>query len=612
MEELGSAVTDNGGSVTLLLHDWTGTERAASLASALAEAPSTSGVHRVAVVSRGRLAADRGLLESLGFEVVAAEDGAPPGARKNLGTARAAGDVVLLTSEAKIVDGQWLDRMREEAGSRGAGIAGCKVVDDSGNVINAGYHVLQPECDTFQIGGGKKDINQYYFTREVEGVDSRCMYVSRAALEAAGGFDERYTEVYSDLDYCLKVRSEGLPVVSVGSTRVAVGRPDEHPSASARELSDASRAGFRKRWEPYSAGRYDTSVMWHSWINAPTGYAVSSQYLVLALEELGVDVRYGFVYGVEEPPNDDERIMEVRRKPKELDVTQVVYGQGDVFFKNSGRFRVGYSMLEVTGIPADWVEQANALDEVWVPSHFNRETFASSGVTRPIEVMPLGVDTNHFHPYIRSWSFDDRFVFVSVFEWAERKAPGILLQAYNQEFSSSDDVLLLMKVTNTQPGVNIERQVEAMRLRADRAPVVMVVNQNIPSYQMGSLYCSSDCFVLPTRGEGWGMPTLEAMACGLPAISTAWSAQTEFFNEDVGYPVEVKGLVPADASWPYYEGFEWADPDVDHLASLMRHVYENREEAKAKGLRASLWARENWTWLDAAARIKKRLIEIAG
>jgi len=60
------------------------------------------------------------------------------------------------------------------------------------------------------------------------------------------------------------------------------------------------------------------------------------------------------------------------------------------------------------------------------------------------------------------------------------------------------------------------------------------------------------------------------MACGLPVISTAWSAQTEFFNDEVGYPIKVKGLVPATARGAYYEGFQWADPDVDHLAALMR------------------------------------------
>jgi glycosyltransferase involved in cell wall biosynthesis len=225
--------------------------------------------------------------------------------------------------------------------------------------------------------------------------------------------------------------------------------------------------------------------------------------------------------------------------------------------------------------------------------------------------LPLGVDVDYFNPFIKPRRIPGRFVFTSVFEWGERKAPEALLRAYNREFSGSDDVLLLLKVINNDPAVNIERQIQAMGLARDRAPVTIVLNQNVPSYQMGELYCSSDCFVLPTRGEGWGMPTLEAMACGLPTISTAWSAQTEFFDSAVGYPIEVKGLVPASGRSPYYQGFQWAEVDVDHLASLMRYVYDNPAEARAKGLAASIAARNKWTWAAAAGRIKARLCEIS-
>lgn len=593
---------------TIVIHDLEGGEEAARLARSLSSDPSAEKVRKVVVVKRSDPAAAQALASD-GFEVVQAPDSASLAQRKNAGLEAAPGDVILLSSRARLLDDGWLETLTKEAAASGAGVVGCKVVDEAGMILNAGYHVLQPECELFPLGGGKKDINQYYYPREVESVDSACMFVSGKAREAAGGFDDRLSEAYDDVDFCLKVKQAGLEVKCAGGARVAI-RDTAADSVSQGQAAE-SRSAYAARWAEQYAKRYDNRVMWHSWINAPTGYAVSSQYLVLALEQLNVDVRYGFVYGVEEPPNEDERINEVRRKQKDLDVTQVVYGQGDVFFKNSGRYKVGYSMLEVTGIPSDWVEQANSLDEIWVPSEFNRETFASSGVTRPIHVMPLGVDINYFHPFIKARRIEDRFVFMSVFEWGERKAPEILLQAYNQEFSSSDDVVLLLKVINTDPALNIERHVDAMRLRADRAPVVIVLNQNIPSYQMGSIYCSSDCFVLPTRGEGWGMPTLEAMACGLPTISTHWSAQTEFFNEDVGYPIDLKRLIPAVAKCPYYEGFEWADPDVDHLASLMRHVYENPAEARSKGLRASVWARDQWTWLHAANRIKKRLGEIS-
>ena len=125
------------------------------------------------------------------------------------------------------------------------------------------------------------------------------------------------------------------------------------------------------------------------------------------------------------------------------------------------------------------------------------------------------------------------------------------------------------------------------------------------------LYRSADSLVLSTRGEGWGLPILEAMACGLPVIATNWSAHTDFFNETNGYPIEAGAIVAGQVRrCPYYKGFNWAEPSLEHLRALLRHVYEHPEEARRKGERASMEVLSKWTWQQSARCIVDRLERI--
>jgi glycosyltransferase involved in cell wall biosynthesis len=226
--------------------------------------------------------------------------------------------------------------------------------------------------------------------------------------------------------------------------------------------------------------------------------------------------------------------------------------------------------------------------------------------------MPLGYDHTRFSVEGPARRSADRFTFLSVFEWGERKAPDVLLRAFSAAFSGREDVLLLLRVANHDGDLDVSEEIENLRLPEGGPKVALLYNQHIAHDTLGTLYRSADAFVLPTRGEGWGMPILEAMACGLPTIATAWSGQTEFFGEAVGYPVPPKALVPADAKCPYYEGFRWAEPDFDALVAAMRRVVENREEARLRGEAAALEAARRWTWGHAADRVVARLAEIPG
>ena len=55
--------------------------------------------------------------------------------------------------------------------------------------------------------------------------------------------------------------------------------------------------------------------------------------------------------------------------------------------------------------------------------------------------------------------------------------------------------------------------------------------------ELAGLYAACDCLVHPYRGEGFGLPIAEAMACGLPAIVTGYGAAMDFCDERTSYPI---------------------------------------------------------------------------
>ena len=82
---------------------------------------------------------------------------------------------------------------------------------------------------------------------------------------------------------------------------------------------------------------------------------------------------------------------------------------------------------------------------------------------------------------------------------------------------------------------------------------------------------------------------MEAMCMGLPTIGTRWGGSLEFMNEKNSYLVdcELKDVSEAAAAeYPLFSGQRWAQASIEHLRSLMRHVYEDREDAATRGARA--------------------------
>jgi len=168
-------------------------------------------------------------------------------------------------------------------------------------------------------------------------------------------------------------------------------------------------------------------------------------------------------------------------------------------------------------------------------------------------------------------------------------------------------VRLVCKVMNRDGALSLKEEIGRLGLRASGGKISWLFNLEFPHYQLASLYRSADCYVSVSRGEGWDMPLMEAMACGLPSIATDWGAHTEFVHPGIAYPLAITGTIPAVAKCPYYDGYSWADPDGDHLRVLLREAYTNREEARRRGVAAAAEMATRWSSRGAARKIVARL-----
>ncbi|MFN7990188.1 MAG: glycosyltransferase [Thermoanaerobaculia bacterium] len=529
-------------------------------------------------------------------------------------------DVVLLNNDSKPLEPGWLERLAEAAEPQDAGIVGCRLLAAPGTLGNAGAWILPDDCWGEGFGSFERDIGQFGGIREVPILQFACVYIPRRTLSSVGLLSEEFVSYFEDADYCLRVREAGLRVLCHGDVAIL---HDSHGSTEAdpafrRRLFDGSRDTFRRLWGARLEARYDAELHWQSILGFPMGYATAGRTLLPALDALGTRVSYSYLYGpgspfpVEEPRDLGDRFLNLlaARTPREP-FPAVAFGLANAFRRCRGGLRVGYSMLEVDGLPPDWVDGANEMDEVWVPSTFNAATFANAGVRRPITVMPLGVDTDYFRPDgARFRNPDGLFVFLSIFEWNERKAPRLLLEAFSRAFSARDPVVLVCKVLNLEPTVDVPREVNRCLLRPGGGRIRILLNGQVPYSQLPALYRSADCYVAATHGEGWNMPLVEAMACGVPAIATDWSSHRDIVTESCGFPLATLGTSAASGS-PYHRGFSWAEPDPDHLVELLRFAAGHPEAVKARGERAAGTARSEWSARRAAGRIRERLGQLA-
>lgn len=274
-------------------------------------------------------------------------------------------------------------------------------------------------------------------------------------------------------------------------------------------------------------------------------------------------------------------------------------------------FLVGRTMWEAEEVPETFIPRLMAMNEVWVPSTWNARTFIEAGIpARKVRVIKQGVNVTWLDPdrhppanlttmgslLFGGWNNSNPrppFRFMSAFKWERRKGWDILLSSYLQEFTSDDHVelFILTRPYSGTEGLPLDAFVKGWvqgnlgGLDQSRFPAVRLITDRISDAAWPSFYSAADSFVLPTRGEGWGRPLVEAMSMSLPVLATNSSAMTDYLDSQVGYPLRFT-LEVVDDKEDDFNRLRMAFASISHTREMMRHVATHPMEAKMKGRRA--------------------------
>jgi glycosyltransferase involved in cell wall biosynthesis len=427
---------------------------------------------------------------------------------------------------------------------------------------------------------------------------------------AAGGFDRSLT-VYEDWDLWLRMSQRYIlrhvPVVIATHhwhDHAVLASPDwdrwtlvhkrHRGRARERSTDTGSCSSAPTTFDPATWGDHRRELIWHSTLAPNAGFGACARQLLSAVEREGVDIVMA-PFGAQ-PAEGFERFY----RPLEH------WGRIGFYYSPQRRPSVmrserlvAYTMWESTAIPPEEIDEINrSVTLLYVPCRQNLEAYGQSGARVPIKVLHHGVDPAHF-PFLKR-DCGQVFTFGSFGDLTVRKGIDVLLRAFQDEFRREEPARLLLKTSGASPGP------------ITRDPRVMVISEFMEHGGLLGVLRQMDAFVMPSRGEGFGLCGLEAMSTGLPLIATDWGGPAEYLDAELTFPLSYE-LVPARGAEAHGDTFQgqWAEPSYEHLRYLLRWMYEHPAEARNRGRAASRWVREKWTWEQVARQLVHDLNEVA-
>ena len=329
-----------------------------------------------------------------------------------------------------------------------------------------------------------------------------------------------------------------------------------------------------------------------------TGWGNACVNNILALDKAGVDVvprAITFELRQQEYPN---RIKELEKdSTKGCDVC--IQHTLPHLYSYDGRYKnIGFVAVESSNFKSSgWQHKMNLMDEIWVPSQASKKACEESGVHTPVKVAPHSLDLSEYKPNRgnKIQNLLNTFNFAFVGEFVERKNLKALIQAFHMTFDRHEPVNLLIKTSKiTLPEIqaHIENIKAGLKIRKKYKEEIIITGR-LEKIDYISVLAQCHSFVMPSRGEGFCIPALEAMALGIPVIHTEETGMDDFC---VGTPVSSYSQ-PCLGAMSTLDNLDtarsdWREIDIRKLCTAMRKEFQkwNSEEAEKDSKKAKSWA----------------------
>jgi len=363
-----------------------------------------------------------------------------------------------------------------------------------------------------------------------------------------------------------------------------------------------------------------------------SGFNAHTKQFANALHEQGCEVRIDSPkpQGWELLVNDTELLM-LNREPS-IEAISILIGQPQYLpfvWSENPKDVIPFIIWEGSKVPEYWLEYLcdKRIKQIWCPSNhvknalINTINHPSNGFVKhlptqefenKIKIVPHGVDLNLFKPNPEVKK-PEGFTFLVNKGWSQGKndrgGVQFTLQAYCEEFTKDEEVQMLVKINPAYitPGWDVKKEIEKLGIeKNENSPSLMFTDSQVDFKLMPEFY-NGDVFISSTMAEAFNLPVMEAMAMGMPVITTNFGGQIDFVNEDNGWLLDGELI---EVTWDkVYEGVEWKKPDVTQLRKVMRECFENKDKCEEKG-KLALEEAQKWSWPESAKKAVEFLKEL--